>query len=80
MVDMPFLLPHEQVAKLFEHGDANFILNRNILEEDTALLRAHAEACEPPRDPKTKFSHWASGATGSHAIGIDVVESINKGQ
>ena len=23
MVEMPFLLPHELVAKLFEHGDAN---------------------------------------------------------
>ena len=47
MVEMPFLLPHEVVAKLFEHGDANFILSRAILEEDRALLRAHAEACEP---------------------------------
>ena len=54
---MPFLLPHEVVAKLFEHGDANF------LEEDRALLRAHAEACEPARDPATR-------AMGSHAIGI----------
>ena len=65
---MPFLLPHEVVAKLFEHGDANFILSRAILEEDRALLRAHAEACEPARDPAT--IHWVCGAMGSHAIGI----------
>ena len=42
---MPFLLPCKSVAKLFERGDANFILSRDILEEDGALLRAHAQAC-----------------------------------
>ena len=39
MVEMPFLLPHEVVAKLFERGDANFISSRGILEEDRALLK-----------------------------------------
>ena len=63
MVEMPFLLPHEVVAKLFEHGDANFILSRGILEEDRALLRAHAEACEPARDPATilPLGLWSDG-------------------
>ena len=63
MVEMPFLLPHEAVAKLFEHGDANFILSRGILEEDRALLRAHAEACEPARDPATilPLGLWGDG-------------------
>ena len=58
MVDMPFLLPHQLVTKLFEHRDANFILNRSILEEDKALLRAHAEA-----DPKTilPLCLWSAG-------------------
>ena len=60
---MPFLLPHEVVAKLFEHGDANFILSRGILEEDRALLRAHAEACEPARGPATilPLGLWSDG-------------------
>ena len=63
MVEMPFLLPHEVVAKLFEHGGANFVLSRAILEEDRALLRAHAEACEPARDPATilPLGLWSDG-------------------
>ena len=59
---MPFLLPHD-TAVCLEHGDANFILSRDILEEDRALLRAHAEAREPARDPATilPLGLWSDG-------------------
>ena len=66
---MPFLLPREIVFKFFEHGDADFTLSGGLLQEDAALLTAHAKACEPSRDFRTilPLVLWSDGVTGTGA-------------